>query len=52
MLDEIEADHVAVVLTKDLSRLGRNSTMTGILKKPERQKAHLWLLEMCFLESP
>ena len=30
MLDEIEADHVAVVLTKDLSRLGRNSTMTGM----------------------
>ena len=30
MLDEIEADHVAVVLTKDLSRLGRNSTMTDM----------------------
>ena len=30
MLDEIEADHEAVVLTKDLSRLGRNSTMTGM----------------------
>ena len=30
MLTEIEADHVAVVLTKDLSRLGRNSTMTGM----------------------
>ena len=30
MLVEIEADHVAVVLTKDLSRLGRNSTMTGM----------------------
>ncbi|MBR0194789.1 MAG: recombinase family protein [Oscillospiraceae bacterium] len=30
MLNEIEADHVAVVLTKDLSRLGRNSTMTGM----------------------
>ena len=30
MLDEVEADHVAVVLTKDLSRLGRNSTMTGM----------------------
>ena len=30
MLAEIEADHVAVVLTKDLSRLGRNSTMTGM----------------------
>ena len=30
MLAEIEAAHVAVVLTKDLSRLGRNSTMTGM----------------------
>ena len=30
MLAEIEADHVAVVLTKDFSRLGRNSTMTGM----------------------
>ena len=30
MLAEIEADHVAVVLTKDLFRLGRNSTMTGM----------------------
>ena len=30
MLNEIESDHVAVVLTKDLSRLGRNSTMTGM----------------------
>ena len=30
MLNEIEADHVAVLLTKDLSRLGRNSTMTGM----------------------
>ena len=30
MLAEIEADHVTVVLTKDLSRLGRNSTMTGM----------------------
>ena len=30
MLEEIEADHVAVLLTKDLSRLGRNSTMTGM----------------------
>ena len=30
MLDEVEANHVAVVLTKDLSRLGRNSTMTGM----------------------
>ena len=28
MLEEIESDHVAVLLTKDLSRLGRNSTMT------------------------
>ena len=26
MLNEIESDHVAVLLTKDLSRLGRNST--------------------------
>ena len=27
MLAEIEADHVAVCITKDLSRLGRNSAM-------------------------
>ena len=31
MLAEIEADHVAVCITKDLSRLGRNSAMVGIL---------------------
>ena len=30
ILEEIESDHVAVLLTKDLSRLGRNSTMTGM----------------------
>ena len=30
MLDEIEAGKVGVVLTKDLSRLGRNSALTGI----------------------
>ena len=30
MLDEIEADHVSVVLTKDLSRLGRNFAMVGM----------------------
>jgi DNA invertase Pin-like site-specific DNA recombinase len=30
MLNEIESNHVAVLLTKDLSRLGRNSTMTGM----------------------
>ncbi len=30
MLNEIESDHVTVLLTKDLSRLGRNSTMTGM----------------------
>ena len=30
MLKEIESDHVGVLLTKDLSRLGRNSTMTGM----------------------
>ncbi|MBQ6606308.1 MAG: recombinase family protein [Firmicutes bacterium] len=30
MLEEIESDHVAVLLTKDLSRLGHNSTMTGM----------------------
>ena len=30
MLEEIESDRVAVLLTKDLSRLGRNSTMTGM----------------------
>ena len=30
MLNEIESDHVAILLTKDLSRLGRNSTMTGM----------------------
>ena len=30
MLNEIESDHVAVLLTKDRSRLGRNSTMTGM----------------------
>ena len=31
MLDEIEAGKVGVVLTKDLSRLGRNSALTGSL---------------------
>ncbi len=31
MLAEIEADHVAVCITKDLSRLGRNSAMVGML---------------------
>lgn len=30
MLDEIEAGHVGVVITKDLSRLGRNSAWTGL----------------------
>ncbi len=30
MLAEIEADHVAVAITKDLSRLGRNSALTGL----------------------
>ena len=30
MLDEIEADHVACVITKDLSRFGRNSSMIGM----------------------
>ena len=30
MLAEIEAGHVGVVLTKDLSRLGRNSAMVGL----------------------
>ena len=30
MLDEIEAGHVEVVITKDLSRLGRNSSLTGL----------------------
>ena len=30
MLDEIEAGNVAVVLSKDLSRLGRNSALTGL----------------------
>ena len=30
MLKEIEAGHVAVCLTKDLSRLGRNSALTGL----------------------
>ncbi len=30
MLDEIEAGHVGTVITKDLSRLGRNSAMTGL----------------------
>ena len=30
MLDEIEASHVGVVITKDLSRLGRNSALTGL----------------------
>ena len=30
MLDEIEAGHVATVITKDLSRLGRNSALTGL----------------------
>ena len=30
MLAEIEAGHVEVVITKDLSRLGRNSSQTGL----------------------
>lgn len=30
MLDEIEAGHVGAVITKDLSRLGRNSAWTGL----------------------
>lgn len=30
MLDEIEASHVGTVITKDLSRLGRNSALTGL----------------------
>ena len=30
MLAEIEAGHVAVATTKDLSRLGRNSALTGL----------------------
>ena len=30
MLAEIEAGHVAVCITKDLSRLGRNSALTGL----------------------
>ena len=30
MLAEIEAGHVEVVITKDLSRLGRNSSLTGL----------------------
>ena len=30
MLAEIEAGRVAVVITKDLSRLGRNSALTGL----------------------
>lgn len=30
MLDEIESGNVAICITKDLSRLGRNSAMTGL----------------------
>ena len=30
MLEAVEADQVAVVITKDLSRFGRNSAMTGM----------------------
>ena len=30
MLAEIEAGHVGILLTKDLSRLGRNSAMVGL----------------------
>ena len=30
MLDEIEAGHVGTVITKDLSRLGRNSALAGL----------------------
>lgn len=30
MFAEIEAGHVEVVITKDLSRLGRNSSLTGL----------------------
>lgn len=30
MLDEIEAGHVGTVITKDLSRLGRNSALRGL----------------------
>lgn len=33
MLDEIEAGHVGAVITKDLSRLGRNSALTGLYIK-------------------
>ena len=30
MLTEIEAGHIGIVITKDLSRLGRNSALTGL----------------------
>lgn len=30
MLEAVECDQVAVVITKDLSRLGRNSALTGL----------------------
>ena len=30
MIEEIEADHVAVCIVKDLSRFGRNFTMVGM----------------------
>ena len=30
MLKEIEGDHVSVVLSKDLSRMGRNSSLLGL----------------------
>ena len=30
MLSEVEAGNVATIITKDLSRLGRNSAMTGL----------------------
>ena len=36
MLDEIESGNVTVCLTKDLSRLGRNSSLTGLTPRSLR----------------
>ena len=33
MLVEIEAGRVGIVITKDLSRLGRNSALTDVYKR-------------------
>ena len=44
MLAEIEAGRVAVAIAKDLSRLGRNSALTGLSIRRQRQ--------MCIRDRP